>query len=95
MNTQLVDSIVQLVETLPPAERDLVKHKLLYIVSPQPLVERQTSSGELTLAERRAFLRQPLAERRAILAQQAAEMLTHYQSSTEWRELMAGDIIDD
>ncbi|WP_310426439.1 hypothetical protein [Chamaesiphon sp. VAR_48_metabat_135_sub] len=92
MNTQLVDSIVQLVETLPPAERDLVKHKLLL---PQALAERQTSSSELTLAERRAFLRQPLAERRSILAQQAEEMLTHYQSSTEWRELMAGDIIDD
>ncbi len=95
MNTQLVDSIVQLVETLPPAERDLVKRKLSYIVPPQALTERQNFSSELTLAERRAFLRQPLAERRSILAKQAEEMLTHYQSSTEWRELMAGDIIND
>jgi hypothetical protein len=28
MNTQLVDSIVQMVETLSPAERELVKQKL-------------------------------------------------------------------
>jgi hypothetical protein len=28
MNTQLVDSIVQTVETLPPAEGELVKQKL-------------------------------------------------------------------
>jgi hypothetical protein len=28
------------------------------------------------------------------LSKQAEEMLTHYQSSNEWRELMTGDIID-
>jgi hypothetical protein len=100
MNTQLVDSIVQLVENLPPAERDLVKHKLLYIASSQELTQSSIGqspncSDELNLDERRAFLRQPLAERRTILARQAEEMLTHYQSSNEWRELMAGDIIDD
>jgi hypothetical protein len=93
MNNQLVDSIVQMVENLPPEERDLVKHKLFSIV-PQP-EQTENSSNELTLDERRAFLRKPLAERRSILSQQAEEMLTHYQSSNEWRELMAGDIIDD
>jgi hypothetical protein len=93
MNTQLVDSIVQMVENLPPAERDLVKHKLFSIVTHQEQTE--SFSNELTLDERRAFLHKPLAERRAILARQAEEMLTHYQSSSEWRELMAGDILDD
>jgi hypothetical protein len=93
MNTQLVDSIVQMVESLPPAERDLVKHKLLSIVTHQEQTE--TFSNELTLDERRAFLNKPLAERRAMLARQAEEMLVHYQSSNEWRELMAGDIIHD
>jgi hypothetical protein len=29
-----------------------------------------------------------------ILAQQAETMVAHYQESNEWRELMAGDIID-
>jgi hypothetical protein len=95
MNTHLVDSIVQLVETLPAAERDLVKHKLLQIVAPQILTEYQNCTSELTLAERRDFLRKPLVERQSMLAQQADQMLTHYQSSTEWRELMVGDIIDD
>jgi hypothetical protein len=60
------------------------------------LTQQQIENNiELTLAERRAFLRKPLAERRSILATQAKKMLLHYQSSTEWRELMAGDIIDD
>jgi hypothetical protein len=100
MNTQLVDSIVQMVESLPTAERELVKHKLFSIVPYQEQVEGSVGhnpncSNELTLDERRAFLRKPLAERRSILTQQAEEMLTHYQSSNEWRELMAGDIIDD
>jgi hypothetical protein len=95
MNTQLVDSIVQLVENLPPAERDLVKHKLLYLVPAQDQAEDQTYTNELTLDERRTFLRQPLAARRSILAQQAEDLCAEYHSSTEWRELMAGDITDD
>jgi hypothetical protein len=91
MNTQLVDSIVQMVETLPPEERELVKQKLSTI----PDREWSQSTTELTLEDRRAFLRKPLAQRRLILAQQAQQMVEHYQTSTEWRELMAGDIIDD
>jgi hypothetical protein len=91
MNTQLVDSIVHMVQTLPPAERESVKQKLSI------LADLHWSEGktELTLADRRAFLRQPLAQRQLILAQQAQQMVEHYQTSTEWRELMAGDIIDD
>ena len=60
-----------------------------------PHQEQIETNKDLTLDERRAFLHKPLAERRAILAQQAEEMLTYYQSSDEWRELMAGDIIND
>ncbi len=91
MNTALVESIIQMVENLPAAERNLVKHKLS---SPIVLGENLSESLiELTLDERRAFLKKPLSERRAILAQQAKKMLPHYQSSDEWRELMAGDII--
>jgi hypothetical protein len=86
MNTQLVDSIVHMVETLPPAERELVKQKLSILPD---------CKTELTLEDRRAFLRKPLAQRQLILAQQAQQMVEHYQTSTEWRELMAGDIIDD
>jgi hypothetical protein len=91
MNTQLVDSIVQMVETLPPAERELVKQKL----SISPERDWYESKTELTLEDRRAFLRKPLAQRQQILARQAQQMVEHYQTSTEWRELMAGDIIDD
>jgi hypothetical protein len=53
------------------------------------------SNAELTLEDRRAFLPKPLAERRSILINQSKKMLLHYQSSTKWRELMTGDIIDD
>jgi hypothetical protein len=91
MNTQLVDVIVRVVENLPFAERELVKQKLSIF----PHQEQIETNKDLTLDERRAFLRKPLAERRSILAQQAEEMLTHYQYSNEWRELMAGDIIND
>ena len=91
MNTKLVDSIVQIVANLSPAERELVKQKLFALDSNN----RTENTGSLTWEDRKAFLRKPLAERRAILALQAEEMATHYQNSNDWRELMAGDIIDD
>jgi hypothetical protein len=91
MNIQLVDSIVQMVETLPPEERELVKQKLSIL----PYRDWAESKTELTLADRRAFLRQPLAQRQQILAKQAQQMVEYYETSTEWQELMAGDIIDD
>lgn len=84
MNTQLVDFIVQTISNLPPAERELVKQKLATVT-----IDRESiNDGELTLAERKAFLRKPLPERQAILAAQAEQMADHYHNSTEWRELM-------
>jgi hypothetical protein len=49
---------------------------------------------QTSLEMRRAFLKKPLAERQQILAQQAETVIAYYQESNEWRELMAGDIID-
>ena len=91
MNTSLVDSIVQTIYNLPVAERELVKQKLATIATNRDVV----NDGELTLAERKAFLQKSLSERQAILAQQAEQMVSYYHNSTEWRELMLGDIIDD
>jgi hypothetical protein len=87
MNTHLVDSIVQLISNLPLAERELVQQKLI--------TPRQQEVAENIKEDRRNSLRQPLAQRKSILAKQAQQMLPHYQFSAEWRELMAGDIIDD
>jgi Na+-translocating ferredoxin:NAD+ oxidoreductase RnfC subunit len=85
MNTLLVESLIQLIQTLTPEEQNLLHQNLPAILPEQP----QTS-----LEMRRAFLKKPLAERQQILAQQAESMVAHYQESSEWRELMAGDIID-
>lgn len=48
----------------------------------------------LTLAERQAFLQQPIAERRRVLAEQAAAIQNHYEQNTDWQDLMAGDIVE-
>lgn len=48
----------------------------------------------LTREKRKAFLKLPIAERRRIMEDQADKMLSLYQEDTEWKELMAGDIID-
>ena len=47
-----------------------------------------------SLEERRNFLKLPIAERRKILKSQAVNLVEHYQKDNEWKELMAGDIID-
>ncbi len=60
--------------------------EVAYISEPTP--------PTLTLAERRAFLKQPLAERQRLLAAQATELQDHYHQTTDWQDLMAGDIIE-
>ncbi|MGK7880527.1 MAG: DUF2283 domain-containing protein [Crocosphaera sp.] len=63
------------------------------LIPHQDLKTSETQSN-LTLEQRRAFLKLPLSERRRILGQQAAEMENHYQQNTDWKEFLAGDIID-
>jgi acyl-CoA reductase-like NAD-dependent aldehyde dehydrogenase len=50
-------------------------------------------SSPSSLSKRQAFLKLPIEERRKILAQQAEELLEHYAKDSEWKALMAGDII--
>jgi len=40
------------------------------------------------------FLKLLLVERRQILERQAEAMIEHYQQDSEWKELMAGDILE-
>lgn len=88
MNNQLVDSIVQVIHNLSPEEQALVRQKLAII--PLPTGNNPPSS----LEQRRTFLKKTPTERRQILSQQAETLLHHYQHADEWRELMAGDIVD-
>lgn len=85
MNTQLVQSLAQIIRSLSPDEQTLLQ---------QQLAPPQTQPPTDRLSQRRAFLQRPIEERRQILAQQAESLLTHYQEDPEWRSLMAGDIID-
>ncbi len=86
MNTQLVDSIIQVIHSIFPEEQALLQQKLAL-----PTPDKMPPSS---LEQRRTFLKRTLTERRQILSQQADTLLHHYQHSNEWRELMAGDIID-
>jgi hypothetical protein len=81
MNTQLVQSLAQVIRSLSPDEQTLLQQQLA-----PPQNDR--------LRQRQAFLQRPIEERRQILAQQAETLLTHYQADPEWRTLMAGDIVD-
>ena len=48
----------------------------------------------LTSTDRQAFLRLSLEERRRILAERAEAMKEHYEQDPEWKEFLAGDIVE-
>lgn len=61
----------------------------LTVVDPEPIAEPVSS-----LERRRAFLRLPKKERDRLFAEQAEILAPYYENDTEWREWLAGDIID-
>ena len=91
MNTQLVDSIVQVIRNLSAAEQDLVKQKLSIFFGAQSAEHKNRP----TVADSgKVFLRKHLAARRSIFAKQSQQK-AQYRSLPEWQELMDGDIVDD
>ncbi|WP_017324366.1 hypothetical protein [Synechococcus sp. PCC 7336] len=84
-----------LVQELLQAE-GVTEKQLLEGSSSQPAVSsfEDDDNGDLTLEERRDFLEKPLVERRRILAEQAEAIQTHYEQNTEWKEWLAGDIVE-
>ncbi len=57
--------------------------------------KQQTQENvELTLSQRREFLKLPLEKRRLILEQQSNQIQHHYQENIEWQEWLEGDIIE-
>ena len=42
----------------------------------------------------KAFLKKPAEERKRIMAEQAEAMQFHYEQNTEWKEWLAGDIVE-
>jgi hypothetical protein len=83
MNTQLVQSLAQVIRSLSPDEQEFLLQQLVI-----PQVEALPTVG---LSQRQSFLQLPLEERRRIFAEQAEALLTHYQEDPEWRDVMAGD----
>ena len=58
-------------------------------------IEQDTQGANTILPSRsRELLRLPLGERRRLLAEQAARLEDHYQKDGEWREWLAGDLVD-
>ena len=56
--------------------------------------KQKQKNTELTISERREFLKLPIEERRYILEQQAKQIEDHYQEDAQWQEWLEGDIIE-
>lgn len=60
--------------------------------------QRQSSTPPetqpLSIDRRRAFLKLQMSERRQILQEQTENLMTHYQTDTEWQDLQVGDLIE-
>lgn len=60
----------------------------------QMLGETVKQSDNLTLRERKAFMRLPIEQRRKVLEKQAQELAAHYDEDKDWKETESGDFID-
>ena len=80
MNTQLVDSLAQIINTLTEDEKILLDKKI--------------KNHENTSLERRQLISLTLGQRRDLLEQQAQEMISFYESDPEWKEFQGGDFIE-
>ena len=56
--------------------------------------EDPTLQTRLAFSSRREFMRLPLSERRKIMAEQAERLADHYDKETEWKDWLAGDIVE-
>ena len=74
MNTQLVQSIVQVIRSLSPEEQAFLRQQLTEIAESPP------SDRPLSLSQRKAFLNHSVSDRHQLLAQQAEALLPHYQN---------------
>ncbi|MEO0769833.1 MAG: hypothetical protein AAFY72_10440 [Cyanobacteria bacterium J06649_4] len=53
-----------------------------------------TEEEELDLAEQIAFMNKPIEEQNRIFAEQAETMRPYYEQNAEWKEWLAGDIVE-
>jgi hypothetical protein len=50
--------------------------------------------NDLSLAERKRFMKLSLGERRRLMADQAEEAAPYYEMNEDWKELQGGDIVE-
>ncbi len=82
------------INDLPEEAQELLIDFVELLKKRYALSNQQEISKNLTQEQRRTFLKLPLSERRRILTQQAADMENHYQQNKDWKEFLAGDIIE-
>lgn len=68
--------------------------EVVVLITEGDVANSSNQEQNLSLDQRRAFLKLPISQRRQILQTQAETMVDHYQENSEWQELMSGDIID-
>lgn len=57
-------------------------------------VKQQKQNTEITISQRREFLKLTIEKSYRILEQQSNQIQHHYQENTEWQEWLEGDIIE-
>ena len=80
MNTQLVESLAQIINALTEEEKTLLTKKI--------------TNHEQTSLDRRQLISLTLDQRRDLLGRQAQEMISFYESDPEWKEFQGGDFIE-
>lgn len=72
----------------------LSQHLVSFQQSSLDTDEEEADEEDFTLEERIEFLRKSPAEQGKMLAEQAEKMRSYYEQDTEWKEWLAGDIVE-
>jgi hypothetical protein len=90
----LLKKLNELVQQQGQSPEDIITQAVTLYLKSQMQSSTPPEAQQLSIDRRRAFLKLPLEERRQILQKQAENLITHYQTDTEWQDLQVGDLIE-
>jgi hypothetical protein len=92
--TPLLDQVRHLAQQQGRSPDAIITDAVVLYLQNQPETFSDRQNTDLTIEQRRTFMKLPLQERHRMLQAQADAISPHYQQNTEWRELQTGDLIE-
>jgi hypothetical protein len=90
----LLQKLNELAQQQGQSPEEIITQAVTLYLKSQMQSSKPPETQPLSIDRRRAFLKLPMAERRQILQDQSENLMTHYQTDSEWQDLQVGDLIE-